>query len=248
MADAWDDDWINKADTKSVATDSTPAPAKLSKAERRAQQAEFNRQIWEDACVMCTLRWKYLLKLYSEKEQNNYFLETQGVVPLKSDFKPTMTVLSRKPPTKVSKSIDGLGQVGLDDDDEDDEAAKNVLTPEEQMQKTQREREEKQKAYEERRRELFGKDSSTSRQSSAKAPSSPRNQSRANRGENRPTSSASQKTRQLYDPNESAKPDAFRPQKKDPHLSENHPVREPRAPDGSGRGGSGFAPRGGRST
>ena len=68
MADAWDDDWINKADvcafsfesygltnklhqSKPATPDPAPASTKLSKAERRAKQAEFNRQIWEDAYV-----------------------------------------------------------------------------------------------------------------------------------------------------------------------------------------------------
>lgn len=66
-ADAWDDDWIQKADVQKILLNvlvpadilqskpSTPnssiSNAKLSKAERRAQQAEFNRKLWEDAYV-----------------------------------------------------------------------------------------------------------------------------------------------------------------------------------------------------
>ena len=65
MADAWDDDWIEKADvcktsfldafinkkhqSKPTTPDPVPTSTKLSKAERRAKQVEFNRQIWEDA-------------------------------------------------------------------------------------------------------------------------------------------------------------------------------------------------------
>ena len=65
---AWDDDWVDNADVsfmrlsqsldrlivtlKQTSTaNSEPAPTnkKLTKAEKRARQAEFNRQIWADA-------------------------------------------------------------------------------------------------------------------------------------------------------------------------------------------------------
>jgi hypothetical protein len=41
---------------KLLADDSTPPPekkvsSKVTKAQRRAQQAEFNRQLWAEACV-----------------------------------------------------------------------------------------------------------------------------------------------------------------------------------------------------
>lgn len=37
--------------TTTVAPEPTPTSKKLSKAERRAKQAEFNRQLWADALV-----------------------------------------------------------------------------------------------------------------------------------------------------------------------------------------------------
>ena len=159
-----------------------------------------------------------------------------------------MTVLSRKPASQTPKTADSHGQLSIEDEEEEDEASKNAMTPEERMQKAQREREEKQRAYEERRRELFGKESTPSTPASGKKGGSPRSQSRANRAESRPSSSAGNKSRQLYEPNEISKPDMQRPTKKDYPPNEFQPIREPRAPDGSGRGGSGFAPRGGRST
>lgn len=175
---------------------------------------------------------------FSEREQDeNYFLKTQGVVPLKSEFKPTMKVLSRKPASA------GVAQLGLNDDDEDDDSSKTAMTPEERKQKAQKEREEKQRAYEERRRELFGKDSTPSTSSNSRKGASPRNQSRNNRNnDSRPSSSASSRVRQLFDPNESAKPENLRPQKRESQLREIHPIREPRAPDGDGSAGFG-APR-----
>ncbi|KAL9104116.1 MAG: hypothetical protein Q9163_000918 [Psora crenata] len=176
--------------------------------------------------------------------QDNFFLQTQGIVPLK-EFKPAMKVLSRKP-TKPVNIADGLGQLGVDDEDDEEVSVQNAMTPEERLRKAQKEREDKQKAYEERRRELFGKEDKTPSPTSKRDGTS-RNQSRASRGnESRPPSAASNKARQLYDPNEYAKPASMRPQKKELTMPEIQPVREPRAPDGSGRGGLGFAPRGGR--
>lgn len=183
----------------------------------------------------------------SERPEDNFFLQTQGIVPLKSEFKPQMKVLSRKP-AKANGGTDGaMGQLSLDDDDEDDEDSnKDVLSPEERFQKAQQEKQEKQKAYEERRRQLFGKDEASSMSKPNSKTSSPRNQSRVkNSSESRPASAASNKTRQLFDPSESVKPEHLRPQRKEPTNGEVHPIREPRAPDGSGRGGFGFSPRGG---
>ena len=150
-----------------------------------------------------------------------------------------MKVLSRKP-----EGVEGLS---LDDDDEE-EGAKKQMTIEERVQKAQKDREEKQKAYEERRRQLFGKDEPSTNQKPTPRTGSPRNQSSV-KGVNgsRPSSAASNnKSRQLFDPNESAKPDALRTQKQDMQAKPIEPIREPRAPDGSGRGGFGFAQRGGR--
>ena len=68
VPDAWDDDdWIKKADvssssqsdiylksdpkekTEETVKEPEAKPKKLTKAERRAQQAEFNRQLWQEA-------------------------------------------------------------------------------------------------------------------------------------------------------------------------------------------------------
>lgn len=165
-----------------------------------------------------------------------------------------MKVLSRKP-IKAKVGADpssGIGQLLIDDDDDDDEeAGKNNMTLEERQAKAQREREEKRKAYDERRRQLFGQDEeiSSAPTSAVKKSGASRTQSRAKEEiESRPSSSASNTNRQLYDPNESIKPDNLRIQKKEATPNEIQPIREPKGPDASGRGGFGFAPRGGRST
>ena len=194
-----------------------------------------------------------MLTTTRERPEDNFFLQTQGVVPLKSEFKPQMKVLSRKPvqPATSSNPKGPMASLNLEDEDEDeDDSNKNNMTPEERLQKAQRERDEKQKAYEERRRQLFGnKEPSATQAKPSGKTGSPRAQSRVKGGsDSRPSSAASNKTRQLYDPNESAKPDSLRPQTKVSSQHEIQPVREPKAPDGSGRGGFGFAPRGGRAT
>jgi hypothetical protein len=55
----------------------------------------------------------------------------------------------------------------------------------------------------------------------------------------------------LFDPSYSAKPDSVYLQRREKGLLEGkerevQPIRSPRGPDGSGRGGFGFAPRGGK--
>ena len=169
-------------------------------------------------------------------------MQTKGAVPLKTDFKPTMKVLSRKP----DGGIEGLS---LDDDDEE-YGVKKEMTTEERMQKAQKDREEKQKAYEERRRQLFGKHESLPTSKVTPKSGSPRNQSRVKgtSDSRSPSAASNNKNRQLFDPNESTKPEVLRMQKQELEPNAIEPIREPRAPDGSGRGGFGFTARGGRSS
>ncbi|MCJ1284729.1 hypothetical protein MMC26_004065 [Xylographa opegraphella] len=251
VPDAWDDDWVNKAD-KSVEGAVSEIPGseiKLSKAARRAKQAALNKKIWEEA----------------ETPNNPYFVETRNDVPLKTEFKPAVKVLSRKPaPNFIARTdpVSGLEQLTIedDDDDDDDEGKQKTLTMEERQLKAQKEREEKQKKYEEVRERLFGASESSSAVNSTGAvtPPTARATGDRSRGKNkpsrepRPSSSNSGKSRQLFDPNYNAKPDSIYVQKKEGHLSGSRPLpraeepilRTPKGPDGSGRGGFGFAMRG----
>ncbi|MCJ1461529.1 hypothetical protein MMC07_000126 [Pseudocyphellaria aurata] len=250
VPDAWDDDWVSSADKSSTAPlDPLPSSTTLTKAERRARQAELNKQIWQDA----------------ETPKDSFFLNTRGEVPLKSDFKPAMKVLSRKPRPKTANTAasPGSGQNTLDDDDDDDEndAPNTTMTTEERQLKAQREREEKQKKYEEARERLFGAEAAagtppTSNAVLAVTRQNGESRSRSrNKGtrESRPSSSAGIKSRQLYDPNYSVKSDSIYIQKQESLTSsgrsapnEQQPIRNPRGPDDSGRGGFGISPRGGR--
>ncbi|KAL8712329.1 MAG: hypothetical protein Q9220_003480 [cf. Caloplaca sp. 1 TL-2023] len=254
VPDAWDDDWVEKADTRVETREPAAKPAKLSKAERRAKQAEFNRQLWEDA----------------ETQNQNFFLSSRGEVPLKSEFKPAMQVLSRKPATAPATSKDtSLGPSQAtpnDDDEEDDEEGKTrVLTLEERQLKAQQEREQKQKKYDEARQRLFGGNGvSTGRPTGNTTPprakfngdsrGSSKNRNMLD-GRAAPSLAAGPGlARQLYDPGYTAKPDSSHSQthSRTPDASgrstpiEQQPVRNPRGPDGSGRGGFGFAHRGGK--
>lgn len=177
-----------------------------------------------------------------------------------------MKVLSRKPTT--ADAALGVGQLSLDGDDQDeeeDQAKERALTAEERQLKAQQEREEKQKKYEEARQRLFGVGNASAVKSSGSVtpPRQRVNDESRGMGKSRgtrdgrhitPSASGTGATRQLYDPNDNAKPDSMYVQKKDrtPTASgrstpnEQQPIRSPRGPDGSGRGGFGFVPRGGK--
>ena len=181
----------------------------------------------------------------------------------RADFKPPPKLLSRKAPPPAADGVNG----DVSSDDADGE--KKKPTVEQQRALAVKEREEKQRKYEERRLELFG---STTAKTAGSGTSSPgetppgsrsvtpnRPRGRAGRKSepNRPISSntslslkpssipPSPAKRELFDPNHTPKPE---PTFKGAESRENviEPIRSPRGPDGSGRGGFGFAPRGGR--
>lgn len=83
---------------------------------------------------------------------------------MKSDFKPALKLLSRKPAPRTTTVIDavtGLERIRIEDDDEDEEdMKKNVLSAEQRKEKARVEREEKQRKYEEVRARLFGTEGS----------------------------------------------------------------------------------------
>ncbi|PGG96785.1 hypothetical protein AJ80_09789 [Polytolypa hystricis UAMH7299] len=191
IPNAWDEDWEAQVDKQGPEPAAQEVPEKkmstrAMKAQRRAEQAEFNRQLWAEA----------------ESPQTFHFLESRATnIPLKSDFRPAVTVLSRKPQIASRQSPSPSSGSGLeagvrnmsissaprggsglddnttntistnnaydddddyDDDDEDEEIDPETgkplskLTPEERLAKAQRDREEKQRKYEEVRERLFG--------------------------------------------------------------------------------------------
>ncbi|OKP12746.1 hypothetical protein PENSUB_1478 [Penicillium subrubescens] len=289
VPDAWDADWESQADKlgdRPTPPSEKKVSSKVSKAQRRAQQAEFNRQLWAEAYV---LNLNTLLEAvqsltkfhYSEAPQTFHYVEARSEVPLKSDFKPTVTLLSRRPQIAsrqssasggVDGAVTGMGQLGLDEGDSDEDSSKSRQpTFEERQAQALKNREERQRKYEEARERLFGSPSATTSGNSSPGSTTPPRQSQPGEGrgkgkgrggqrdyrEKRDSSSASNKSRQqLYDPaspnrsNGSALQRRDRPQgdrsDADKQNAPQQPLRNPRGPDGSGRGGFGFGTRGAR--
>jgi hypothetical protein len=209
-------------------------------------------------------------KCSRETPEPFHFLAARDNVPLKAEFKPALKVLSRKPAPKVVSRQDpvtGLAQMTIEDDeDEDEDSKKNQPTPEELRLKAQREREEKQRKYEEVRARLFGATDTGSGNSPPGTITPPaqveeaRNAKGKGRGRGgsrqegrRPDSQSG--TRELFDPNYTPKPGSVTVQKRGTETSssgrttprtEEQVIRAPKGPDGSGRGGFGFANRGGK--
>ncbi|EYE92677.1 uncharacterized protein EURHEDRAFT_532678 [Aspergillus ruber CBS 135680] len=263
----WDEDWEQQADTPTE----KKVSSKVTKAQRRAQQAEFNRQLWAEA----------------EQPQTLHFLETQSNVPLKQEFKPTVTVLSRKPQASASRSAAtpsiataGMARLALVADDKveesDEEDEKNKApepTPEERQAIAMRSLEERQRKYEEVRERLFGSPSANTSGTSTPRSATPptrqnegrgkgksrgggRDNNKENHKEKRDSSSTSSKSRQLYDPGNAPRSSPNYVQRKDnqspgervggQQQSPRQPYRHPRGPDVNGRGG--FKPRGAKTT
>lgn len=77
VPDAWDDEWSSVADVSSrnmlvkmlillqnsaaphEQADSKKVSSKVTKAQKRAQQAEFNRQVWAEASVSSSTSWRH---------------------------------------------------------------------------------------------------------------------------------------------------------------------------------------------
>ncbi|OOF95789.1 hypothetical protein ASPCADRAFT_207150 [Aspergillus carbonarius ITEM 5010] len=260
--DAWEQDWESQADT--LAAEPAPPPqekkvsSKVSKAQRRAQQAEFNRQLWAEA----------------DSPQTFHFLEARSSVPLKQEFKPTVTVLSRNPQIATrqsSSAVDaagaGLRRLGLnEDDDSDEEGRASQPTAEERQAIALRNLEEKQRKYEEARERLFGSPSAPTSGASSPRSSTPpkqhegrgkgrsRGNGRDNNRDKRDSSTASGKAKQLYDPGSPKPNSTYGPRKEkqsgirreEDSQSPKQPIRSPRGPDSSGRGGFRMGNRGAR--
>lgn len=197
------------------------------------------------------------------------FLQTRNNVPLAADFKPALKVLARKPPPKMLSRGDAtssMAGLSLEDDDSEEEAKKRQAeTFAERQARAQREREEKQRKYQEARERILGSSTPTSEEAQGRSSTPNRHSRGKGRGrsdrDSQPTSSADQspargsRKKELYDPSYTAKPNSVYIQKRDTAENrsrsatpaEDQPIRAPRGPDGTGRGGFGFAPRGGRS-
>lgn len=247
---AWDDDWESAADRAEEQAAQEPEPVKVSKSERLALHAEQNRKLWQSADTPDTF----------------HFLAARDTVPLKTEFKPALKVLSRQPAPKVIARQDpatGLSQMTIEDDEDDEDTSKNQPTPEELRAKAQRDREEKLRKYEEVRAKLFGPSDAGSGSSSPGNLTPPREEGVRGKGKGRGRGGRQNDNRrldpkpapkELYDPNYTPRPGAVSGQSRGGTQSsrsgsstrnEEQPIRAPRGPDTAGRG-FGFADRGGK--
>ena len=206
-------------------------------------------------------------------EERPLWLDARNEVPQNSDFKPTVKLLSRKPPPKIASSSDPSTEIASmsladEEDSEEEERKKAAQDFAERQARAQREREEKQRKYQEVRDRLFGSSTPSNEDTQSRASSTNgRNSSRgkgrgrghregrsASSGDQSPARPQSQR-KELYDPGYSVKPNSVYIQKRDTkgspgpaNTADEQPVRAPRGPDGSGRGGRGFGPRGNKTS
>lgn len=174
-------------------------------------------------------------------------------MPLRSDFKPALKVLARKPAPKTVQTVDpvtGLAKLTVEDDD-DEQERKDQPSAEELRLKAQREREEKQRRYDEARARILG----TGSGSGASSPGTvtpPKGRGRGRAEENRKPGGQNG-AKELFDPNFTPKPGSVSIQRRNgdgPSRSgastpkaEEQIIRSPRGPDANGKG---FARRGGK--
>ncbi|KAI6782229.1 uncharacterized protein J7T54_002466 [Emericellopsis cladophorae] len=256
IPDAWDDDWEVQADSIDL-RQPTPEPEAepSNKAERIARHVETNRKLWESADTPDTF----------------HFVEANNTVPLQTGFKPQVQVLSRKPVIAKRDPATGMSNLSLQDEEEDARGQEGQPSPEEVRARQKKELEEKQRRYEEARAKIFGQGPASS--SGASSPSGagtvtpPRADGHGNarargrgrggqRGDKRRQNNTNNQTnnvaptRELFDPGYASKLEqrgADSPQRlSTPRLEQQQQpaIRSPRGPDGSGRGGFGFAQRG----
>ncbi|KAF4547855.1 Hypothetical protein D9617_35g090060 [Elsinoe fawcettii] len=232
VPDAWDDDWVKSADKQPAAV--ANAPRVLTKSQRRAEHAEANRKLWDAA----------------EQPDKFHYLESKTDVVLKDEFKPQVKVLSRKPSPQVATATNGVKGLSLDDEDSEEEERKRAAQSlAERQKRAALEREEKQRKYAEARERIMGTSGAESASKSASTNS--RQSSRRGRGNggrgSHPGSPAEQsparaqsQSKQLFDPGYTSRPASSAVRSSTP--AGEQPIRMPRGPDASGRGG--FAARG----
>ncbi|CZT05037.1 uncharacterized protein RAG0_11272 [Rhynchosporium agropyri] len=245
IPDAWDDDdWNTKADQADAAAEAAKVEeqVKLTKAQRLAQHAEANKKIWESA----------------DEPEVPYFLAAREAQapPLKQEFKPALKVLSRKPTPKMIQRVDpatGLAKMTIEDDEEE-EVQKDQPAQAELKARAEKARQEKQRKYDEARARIFVTGSGSSTPGNVTPPADSirgKGRGRGNGRQEIPRPQSQSGSKELFDPNYSAKP-GYTPRNGETRRSgtstpkdEDQVIRAPRGPDSSGRG---FGNRGGRTS
>lgn len=226
VPDAWDDDWELQADKAESIAEASREEANFTKAERLAKHAETNRKIWQNA----------------EEPETFHFLAARDNIPLQSEFKPALKVLSRKPAPKLVERVDpisGLAKM-TEDEDEDGEETKISPSPEEMRLRAQRDREEKQKRYDEVRARIMGTALGNPSPGTITPPNEGRGRGRArinSRHESSRFSSLSG-SKDLLDPNFTPRPGCSieKHSRTVTAREDDQTVRAPKGPEGRGFG------------
>jgi hypothetical protein len=200
---------------------------------------------------------------------------TNGGVPLTANFKPQVKVLSRKPVVAKRDPAAGMSQLALDEDEAkkevqmtpDEIRAKQKRDREE---KQRRYEEARAKIFGDSAPSSGASSPGTVTPPRSEGRHTPQGRGRGRGGafrgndgrpfDNRRPPTQPVSGRELYDPNYASRPDPPPPQQRrggdtdgfarqpmpQDTLVPQQAIRAPRGPDGSGRGGFGFAGRGGK--
>ncbi|KAI1094261.1 hypothetical protein F5B19DRAFT_72519 [Rostrohypoxylon terebratum] len=261
VPDAWeDDDWEVQADKAAAVEDEEPEPQQqpqLSRAERLAQHAESNRKLWESA---------------EAPPETFHYLASRSDPPLATGFKPTVKVLSRKPLQDAGADLDEEDSNKPPQLTPEEIQAKQQREREEKQRRYDEARAKIFGSNQSSGTSTPGA-VTPPRSADGRGPRGRgrggrgggghrHNDSRGDRdrerdNSQRPSSQSGGSGRELYDPNYSPKPgfqverrganynnDGGAPLSRRSTPQEEQVIRAPRGPDGSGRGGFGFAKRG----
>ncbi|KAI9656881.1 MAG: hypothetical protein M1821_003520 [Bathelium mastoideum] len=267
VPDAWDDDWESLADKQDKRPSVPSEVVKTSKAERREQHAKENKQLWDFA--ESSQDFHFL----NAKGQPPLKGEFKPAVKVLSR-KPQPKILSKSDPAVGVANL-VLDEEDDSEEEARKQQAMTFAERQAKAQREREEKQRKYAEVREKifGNTDVASSSSASRTGSPRGGSTGASQgskSSSRRGRGRggrergdsQNSSADQspsrpasRGKQLFDPTYSPKPTSIYVQKREATGSENssrpttpaegQPIRAPRGPDNSGRGGFGFANRGG---
>ncbi|KAF4991367.1 hypothetical protein FGRMN_7866 [Fusarium graminum] len=271
VPDAWEDDWESQADKMTKEPEQPTPQAPLSKSERLAQHAEQNRKLWESADapqtfhyveasssgVSLTTPFKPQVKVLSRKPIIAKRGATAGMSGLSLDDdneskqeiqmspEEVRAKQKRDREEKQRRYEEARAKIFGESNPSSGASSPGAVTP------------PRADGYSGRGR---GRGRGSYRNNDARQPD---NRQSDNRGFDTPRrmQNAAGSGRELFDPNCTPKPEPF-PQRRQPEypspgrstasrdeqqqLQPQAPIRTPRGPDGSGRGGFGFMQRGGK--
>ncbi|CAM1506967.1 Fc.00g066080.m01.CDS01 [Cosmosporella sp. VM-42] len=261
VPDAWEDDWESQADKSIPEPQQAEPQAPLSKAERLAKHAETNRKLWESAETPQTFHY---LEANSNVPLANNFKPQVKVLSRKP------VIAKRDPVTGLSQlTIDDDGD---EPKQEVQLTPEQIRAKQKKDHEDKQRRYEEARAKIFGSNPSSGASSPGTVTPPRSDGFAPRGRGRGRGGyrnnnenrqfdnrqfDNRRSANLSNSGRELYDPNSSPKPEASGQRlgndislpvrnatPREEQQQQQPPIRAPRGPDGSGRGGFGFARRG----